>query len=517
VRLATKAALRWLPGAGAEPPAAPLPPRVAFNGHPGPRRGFVFAAVSLPRLKALGRTLEVTVNDLILALTGSALRRYLLSYGELPASELVALVPVSTRAMGDVTTGNRLTFAPVGLATGPSDPLLRLRSIHQNALAATQRARDAVVDPLEAAGNLLLPGFVELIARTVIEASADVYTNSNLVVSSVRATPVPLYVAGALVEALYPLAPLNAGQGLNVTAISYADRLTFGFTHDPELLADPWTLADAIGPALDELEAAAARFTQPRMEDPPMANGHIVYCAGPMFSPGDFFEMQSIADALEGAGYETYLPQRDGIEVAKIMESLGGGGKGPTPPPGSPDPQLVTDLMRKAVFALDVYQLLSRCDCTVFNMNGRVPDEGSIAETSMAFATGKPIVIYKDDPITILMGLDNPLVQGLSYTWTYAASFPDVPAKLTEFLAQYEQLWGARPQPNLSGYLTGVVQIGAQVWAQLQELRAKYPNPDDPTKITFALIAWLLQNQAAFQKSFPSPTGAAPFKAFRSF
>jgi len=248
-----------------------------------------------------------------------------------------------------------------------------------------------------------------------------------------------------------------------------------------------------------------------------MTNGHIVYCAGPMFSPGDFIEMKAISDALEGAGYTTYLPQRDGIEVAKIMESLG---KGPPPPPGGPDPQLVADLMRKAVFALDVYQLLSRCDCAVFNMNGRVPDEGSVAETSMAFATGKPIVIYKDDPITILMGLDNPLVQGLSYTWTYATGFPpDVPAKLTEFLAQYEQLWGAPPQPNLSGYLTGVVQIGASVWAQLQELRVKYPDPNDPKQamqIIEALIAWLLQNQPAFQRVFPKPTGTARFKAFRS-
>lgn len=234
----------------------------------------------------------------------------------------------------------------------------------------------------------------------------------------------------------------------------------------------------------------------------PSANGRVVYCAGPMFSPGDLAEMESIKDALQGAGYETYLPQRDGIEVAKIMKSLEKGGPTGPPPAGAAK---VTDLMRKAVFSLDVFQLLSRCDAVVFNMNGRVPDDGAVAETAMAFSAGKPVVIYKDDPITILMGLDNPLVQGLSYTWEYATSYEEIAPRLTAFLAQDQQLWGGPPKPSFSGYLSGAIGIGEQVWAQLIALRARYTAPE---QVTGNLIVWLLGEdvQSAFAKAFPAAT-----------
>jgi nucleoside 2-deoxyribosyltransferase len=238
----------------------------------------------------------------------------------------------------------------------------------------------------------------------------------------------------------------------------------------------------------------------------PAFNGHTVYCAGPMFSPGDLGEMNQIKDELEGAGYHTYLPQRDGIEVAQVMKGLESG-TGMTMPPSSA--QQVTDLMRKAVFSLDLFQLLSRCDCVVFNMNGRVPDDGGVAETSMAFAAGKPVVIYKDDPITILMGLDNPLVQGLSYTWEYAESYAAIAPKLTAFLAQYQQLWGPPPEPKLSAYVTGAIAIGQQVWTELLTLRSQ--TPDDPIKVTYGVIGWLLgpDIQAAFAKVFPKATASS--------
>ena len=241
----------------------------------------------------------------------------------------------------------------------------------------------------------------------------------------------------------------------------------------------------------------------------PSTNGHVVYCAGPMFSPGDMTEMAAIAAALEQAGYATYLPQRDGIEVASVMKSLGGGGSAPTVPPDSAGQ--VTDLMRKAVFSLDLFQLLSRCDCVVFNMNGRVPDDGGVSETAMAFASGKPVVIYKDDPITILMGLDNPLVQGLSYTWAYAGSYDAIAPRLTAFLAQYQQLWGAPPKPSLSGYVTGAVGIGDQVWSEMVKLRTQYPDPNDSLKVTLGVIAWIMQpdNQAAFAKVFPKAVASS--------
>ena len=75
--------------------------------------------------------------------------------------------------------------------------------------------------------------------------------------------------------------------------------------------------------------------------------------------------------------------------------------------------------VRKWVFALDMFQLLDRCQSLVFNLDGRTPDDGSVVETAAAFTAGKPLVIYKTSPITMLAGADNPMVTGLSSSWKY--------------------------------------------------------------------------------------------------
>ena len=91
-----------------------------------------------------------------------------------------------------------------------------------------------------------------------------------------------------------------------------------------------------------------------------------VYCAGPMFSPGDKYEQTNIAEMLEKAGFQTFLPQRDGIELKSVMQKLNDPGMLATV-------MLFLPVLRHAVFALDLYQVLAWSDCIVFNMNGRTP------------------------------------------------------------------------------------------------------------------------------------------------
>jgi hypothetical protein len=81
-------------------------------------------------------------------------------------------------------------------------------------------------------------------------------------VSNVRGTPVPLYVAGAKIECMYPLSLLVSGQGLNITVVSYMDRVDVGFTVDPDQVQDPWALADGIAKGRDELFAAMKKDLQ---------------------------------------------------------------------------------------------------------------------------------------------------------------------------------------------------------------------------------------------------------------
>jgi nucleoside 2-deoxyribosyltransferase len=179
-----------------------------------------------------------------------------------------------------------------------------------------------------------------------------------------------------------------------------------------------------------------------------------------MFSEGDKEEQARIADTLDAAGYTTYLPQRDGIEVGRVIALV----KHP-----ETEPKLIEEAMSKVrqwVFALDIYQLLGRCQSLVFNLDGRTPDEGSVVETAAAFASGKPIVIYKTTPITILDGTDNPMVQGLSSTWTYVEDVQGLTKALGEAI-DAANLYAYDPPPNIAA----LRREGEAVWNALQKVR----------------------------------------------
>ena len=114
--------------------------------------------------------------------------------------------------------------------------------------------------------------------------------------------------------------------------------------------------------------------------------------------------MEEIASALEAEGLETFLPQRDGLEMSRCMDMMleKGFAAGEA-----------SRVLSEAIFALDVYQVLEGCDVLIANLNGRVPDEGTVAEAAMAWARGKPVVGFKTDSRTLIGGSDNPLVTGL--------------------------------------------------------------------------------------------------------
>lgn len=204
--------------------------------------------------------------------------------------------------------------------------------------------------------------------------------------------------------------------------------------------------------------------------------GSPVYCSGPMFSDGDKWEQQAVATALEGAKFTTYLPQRDGIEVGRVMQLLN------HPVLDGWIADMIMEHVRKWVFALDMYQLLERCHAVVFNLDGRVPDDGSVVETAAAFAAGKPIVIYKTTPITMLAGTDNPMVEGLSTTWEYVdqvAALPKAVGAAVAATAKQGSYTYAGP-PNVEA----LILEGAHIWQVLEDTRMPTDTPEE-------LIAWL--------------------------
>jgi hypothetical protein len=77
----------------------------------------------------------------------------------------------------------------------------------------------------------------------------------NLCISNVPGVPMPLYCAGALVLAEYPISAIADGMGLNITVMSYQGQMDFGIVADRDQMADAWPLADNLRDELAQLLA----------------------------------------------------------------------------------------------------------------------------------------------------------------------------------------------------------------------------------------------------------------------
>ncbi len=250
--------------------APPLPfsiPATPFNRAIGPRRAFAATSVSLDDVKTVKKHYDVTVNDVVLAITGTALRGYLLERSQLPDESLVSMIAVSKRAAGDAAMGNQITLVPCVWATDEPDPVLRLKKIHRNADVSKEVCANYDADLLAGMGDAFPPGLTNLFMRTLGPSMASVMTPGNVLVSNVRGTPVPLYVAGARIETMYPLSLLMPSQGLNITVVSYMGKVDVGFIADPDLVADVWALAEAVPGALAELLEAVEKETATPVEE----------------------------------------------------------------------------------------------------------------------------------------------------------------------------------------------------------------------------------------------------------
>ncbi len=239
-------------------------PRTSMNGPLSPRRGFAFCSVPMSDAVRVKRAAGVTLNDVVLGVCAGALSRYLGERGELPDRPLIAQIPLSLDHDEGArrVQGNALSVMGATLATDVADPLERLRAIHRSTRSAKAMHR--------ALGEDILSNLADPVPPIVLGASVRAYAALrlaayhapvfSLIVSTVRGPPCTVYVAGAKAVGTYPIGPLLDGGGLNVTAISSEDTLDFGFIVCPELVPDPWRIADAATEAFAEL---CARVGEP--------------------------------------------------------------------------------------------------------------------------------------------------------------------------------------------------------------------------------------------------------------
>ena len=199
----------------------------------------------------------MTVNDVVMALAAAALRQWLLDHDALPSAPLVGAVPVSIRTDDQAGShGNQVSVMLAELPTHMHDPEQRMRFMRASMMEA-KRAFEAVPASLLQDLSALVPTALSgLAARALFKLATVPGVPFNLFVSNVPGPQLPLYIAGARVEGIYPVSAVtDMTGGLNITLFSYDGSLDFGLIACREMVPDLWNLIGYLQDAMAEMLA----------------------------------------------------------------------------------------------------------------------------------------------------------------------------------------------------------------------------------------------------------------------
>jgi diacylglycerol O-acyltransferase len=230
-------------------------PKTALKGPLGvPKRVAWSAPLPLPDVKAVGKALGGTVNDVLLAAMTGGLRRYLQERGEPVAGlNIRAVVPVNLRPLDDQPgLGNRFGLVFLSLPVGLAGPLGRLREL--------KRRMDGLKGSLEAPVAFGVLNFIGLTPARIQDLVIDVFgSKATAVMTNVMGPQETRYLAGAPLEGLMFWVPQSGRLGMGVSILSYAGRVYLGLITDEGLIPDP----EAIVAEFDALLALAQEAREP--------------------------------------------------------------------------------------------------------------------------------------------------------------------------------------------------------------------------------------------------------------
>ncbi|MET0178903.1 MAG: wax ester/triacylglycerol synthase family O-acyltransferase [Novosphingobium sp.] len=253
-----------------KPPKAKAPktrfnaPVTAHRVHEG--RSYPFAEIK--RVK--DAVDQATINDVVLAVVGGSMRRYLESKGELPAESLVASVPISVRTSEQAGTGgNQLTMTFVPLGTDIADPLERLTTVGAAMRQIKEYNKAADAESLAAATQAMPGMLLGLAMRGATRLPhSDRMIVANTMVSNVPGPQVPMTMLGASYVAGFGSGPAQDGLGLFHIVTSLSGVLSIGFNACRELMPDPEFYGQCLADSFEELRAATAPAANPKAADP---------------------------------------------------------------------------------------------------------------------------------------------------------------------------------------------------------------------------------------------------------
>lgn len=225
-------------------------PSSPLNHLAGPHRRYRGVQTDLTDLRLIKNTFGGSINDVVVTVVTSALRKWLVSRGvRTEGLELRALVPVSVR--GDAQRGefgNKLAIMQGPLPVYVDDALDRYLIVRQ------------AMDDLKASGQALgaevLAGVQNLAPPTLLAQASRLQFSThffNLLVTNVPGPQLPLYMVGRKLLDIYPIAFLPKGHGLAVAVFSYNGHLDFGLLADFDTIPDIDVISSGITESVEEL------------------------------------------------------------------------------------------------------------------------------------------------------------------------------------------------------------------------------------------------------------------------
>ncbi|WP_395342426.1 WS/DGAT/MGAT family O-acyltransferase [Ningiella sp. W23] len=253
---------QYLKTIGFDSNASPVPfsaPQSMINVPITCSRSFAVKTLPFKDIAALGKKVNATVNDVVLAMCSSALRKYMLEHDALPKKSLIASVPVSVRHKSG--SGNQITYVIADLATDEPDTMTRIQRIGRS----TKDAKKELVGiSSDAASNFafLAQGVVAIMNQ--LNISSMMPPAANVIISNIPGPRKALYFGKAKLIATYPLSVLLDGQALNITVVSYRDSVCLGLMACRDTIPDVGIIADYIESAMDDIKAGV--FLQDAMQ-----------------------------------------------------------------------------------------------------------------------------------------------------------------------------------------------------------------------------------------------------------
>jgi len=241
----------------------PLPFNVICRG---PQK-FSWAEIPLADIKAAKNAYGATVNDVVLTLITSTIRRYAEMQGVRVRGRLLRIgVPVNVRSKGKVKVlGNRITFVPVTVPLDIRSPRKLLAAIRER-IAFLKSAH--VAELVGLAGSVLgtIPTVVQVLVGSIVNQLP--LGLCNIVCTNVPGPEAPLYLLGHKMLRCYPYVPIGGDMGINCAVLTYNGTAYFGFSGNATAAPGLDRLETLLTASFAELWKAARLGSQRRRSAP---------------------------------------------------------------------------------------------------------------------------------------------------------------------------------------------------------------------------------------------------------